>query len=141
MALPLVGVACDPAADPQAAGALAPASEQVRTLVNQARTAAGVPGLAVNDMLQSRSQAWAEYLAGLGSLKHTPDLAAGLNIRWKVLGENVGYGATVSNVCDAFLKSASHRANVLDRRFSLIGVGVAVDARGRTFVVQQFAAV
>jgi uncharacterized protein YkwD len=80
-------------------------------------------------------------LAADGRLYHTPDLTAGLNFNWRVLGENVGYGGSVASVCDAFLKSATHRANVLDRRFTLVGVGVALDGQGRTFVVEQFAAV
>jgi len=139
LSLPLVATACDPA--PEAAGALAPASEQVRTLVNEARAASGVADLAENDVLQARAQAWAEHLAAIGTLVHTPDLSVGLNFRWRVLGENIGFGSTVSNVCDAFLKSPTHRGNVVDPRFTVIGVGVAVDGQGRTFVVEQFAAI
>jgi uncharacterized protein YkwD len=140
LAFPLVTAACDPDPAPQAAGALAPAAEQVRTLVNQARADNGTATLYTDNILQARAQAWAEHLAAIGGLEHTPDLGAGLSFHWRVLGENVGYGADVANVCDAFLNSPSHRANVLDPRFTLIGVGVAVDGQGRTFVVQQFAA-
>jgi uncharacterized protein YkwD len=142
LSLPLVAAACDPdPAAPQAAGALAPAGEQVRMLVNETRAANGVGNLAVNDVLEARAQAWAEHLATIGTLVHTPDLSVGLNFRWRVLGENIGYAGDVSKVCDAFLKSPTHRANVVEPRFTVIGVGVAVDGHGRTFVVQQFAAV
>ncbi|MCU1345980.1 MAG: Allergen V5/Tpx family protein [Acidimicrobiia bacterium] len=141
LAFPLVATACNPSAAPQAAGAVAPMNDQVRGLINQARAGNGAAALAVNDVLTGRAQAWAEHLASVGQLSHTADLAAGLTMHWRVLGENVGYGGNVATVCDAFLKSPSHRANVLDGRFNIVGVGVAVDGRGRTFVVQEFAAI
>jgi uncharacterized protein YkwD len=34
--------------------------------------------------------------------------------------------------------SAEHRANILDRRFTMIGVGFARSAGGRTYYVEDF---
>jgi uncharacterized protein YkwD len=138
--LVLVAAGCDPNADPRAAGALAPVQEQVRLSVNDVRATVGAPLLVVNDELQARAQAWAEHLAAIGDVQHTPKLGAGLTIAWRVLGENVGLGSSVDIICDAFLKSPPHRANIVDPRFTLVGIGVAVDQQGRSFVVQQFAA-
>ena len=56
-------------------------------------------------------------------------------MRCWVWGENVGY--TTGDVADlqrAFMRSPSHRTNVLDRDFDRVAVGAATDDRGRLYV-------
>jgi len=45
--------------------------------------------------------------------------------RWQILGENVGVGATVDSLHDAFMASPAHRDNVLFSSFNYVGVGVS----------------
>lgn len=61
--------------------------------------------------------------------------AAARNWRW--VGENVGFGPEVRTVQEAFMRSAGHRANMLDRDYAQTGVGVA-RRDGRVWVVQVF---
>jgi uncharacterized protein YkwD len=58
--------------------------------------------------------------------------------RW--VGENIAVGNwSGAQVCRAWLASPSHRANILSRHFTMIGVGHARAGNGRTYFVQDFA--
>ena len=57
---------------------------------------------------------------------------------WRAIGENVGMGSDVTPIHNAFMKSTSHRANILDRGFAEVGMGTATDSNGRLYVVQVF---
>ena len=49
----------------------------------------------------------------------------------------MGYGNSVAQVEAAYMQSAPHRANILNRGYTTVGVGVA--RRGdRVFTVQEF---
>ena len=66
----------------------------------------------------------------------------GLTRGWCAAAENVGRsgdGGTLGGVHTAFMNSSGHRANILNARWTDLGVGVARDARGEYFVVHVFA--
>ena len=44
--------------------------------------------------------------------------------RWRVLGENVGFGGDVRSLHKAFMESPAHRDNILFDRYRHVGVGV-----------------
>ena len=117
-------------------GCLSPEQRQVTDLLNRTRAESGVPDLRQHDELQAKAQAWAERLAAEGGLRHSL-LSDGVSAPWRALGENVGVGATVDSVHQAFLGSPRHRANIVDRRYNNVGTGVAI-ANGRVYVVQVF---
>ena len=68
---------------------------------------------------------------------HNPDLGREVT-GWQLVGENVGRGSTVAGIHRAFMSSSSHRANILSRGFTEIGMGTAVDAHGVLYVAQVF---
>lgn len=105
-------------------------------LVNGARSGAGLPTLAVDPVAQTKAQAWADHLADINALEHSR-LSDGMDAGWRRLAENVGYGSSIDEVQQQFMGSSIHRDNVLDRRFTHLGVGVA-NGHGRTFVVLVF---
>jgi len=58
---------------------------------------------------------------------------------WWLLGENVGWtNASVAYLHTAFMRSPEHRKNILDPRFTAIGVGETVSKDGRIFVTEDF---
>ncbi len=111
---------------------------QAVSLVNRDRAGAGLPGLDVDMPLNQKAQAWANYLADSKGLAHS-DLADGPTPGWSRLGENVGYGASLEQVQDAFMNSPYHRGNILDPSYNSVGTGVAFDEDGMVYVVQVFA--
>jgi uncharacterized protein YkwD len=57
--------------------------------------------------------------------------------RW--VGENLAVGYwSAGDACRAWMASPEHRANILDRRFTMIGVGFARGPGGRTYYVEDF---
>ena len=59
---------------------------------------------------------------------------------WQALGENLAFGQrNAAQAIGTWMRSAGHRANILDRRFTEIGTAHLVDRRGRPYYVQVFA--
>jgi len=124
---------------PMRAEATTNASErQMASLINHARTSHGRAALSLNSSLSDYARRWSATMASKNRLYHNANLATWLrNWNWRILGENVGAGGSVSQLHVAFMNSPPHRANILDRRFRNIGVGVVV-RNGRTWVTVIF---
>ncbi|TNC26218.1 CAP domain-containing protein [Mumia zhuanghuii] len=90
--------------------------------------------------LNRYAQRAANRIAANGRLVHQ-DLKPVLRAcgGWKV-GENIAYGYRwPRHVVRAWMDSPGHRANILERRYRRIGVGVRRDSRGVVWVSQVFA--
>ncbi len=112
----------------------------VRNLVNASRAQNRLGTLRPNPILDLKADLWAQNLRGICALKHSR-LADGAPPGWFKLGENVGKGGTIPQIHEAYLRSPSHRANILDPAFTQIGTGAVWGNCGgyRTvFTVQEF---
>ena len=78
-----------------------------------------------------------QTMAAKNSLYHNPNLVTQVN-NWQAVGENVGMGGNTRGLHAAFMNSPAHRANLLDKDFTEIGLGVTVDARGVMWVTEVF---
>jgi uncharacterized protein YkwD len=105
--------------------ALASPAGDLAAATNAARAAAGLPALQRNAQLDAVAQAWAQHLASTNVLAHNPSLRSQVS-NWSVLGENVGRAGDIPSVQRAFMNSPEHRANILDPRYTQMGVGAAV---------------
>lgn len=119
------------------AAAQGPGTSTVLSQVNASRAAAGLRPLSLAGDLSSVAYAWSQHLAASGTLGHNPNLTGQVD-DWQVVGENVGYGPTVTDIETAFMNSPRHRANILEPRYTQIGLGVVVDASGTAWVTQVF---
>ncbi len=117
--------------------ACSPEEDRGADLVNYSRNTNGLPSLGINIDLYFKAQGWSQRLAAEQRLSHSylPD---GIGYPWRKLGENVGYGYSMDQVHQAFMNSSGHRANILDRSFDAMGIGVTRDGAGRFWVVQEF---
>ena len=106
--------------------------------INALRAAHGVGPLSVNSSLVGMADNWAVHLSGVGSLSHNPGLASLAPAGWRLLGENVGVGASVSALQAAFTASPEHYANMVDGRFTEIGVGVYVTSQGYMWATEDY---
>ena len=107
-----------------ASPAFASAAGDLGAATNAARVSNGLPALALNAQLNAVAQAWANKLAAAGVLSHNPALRTQVS-DWNVLGENVGMAGDIPSVQAAFMASPPHRANILDPRYTQMGVGSA----------------
>ena len=124
-----------PAGAARFTGRLTSAQLAAKNAVNRERKLNGRAVLVSEADAQAKAQAWANRLAAEGRIYHSR-LSDGIRTRWCSLGENVGYGPTQASIQKAFMGSARHRANILNPKFTGVGVGVAY--RGNVVYVVQF---
>lgn len=58
---------------------------------------------------------------------------------WSKIGENVGRGGSVDSLHKAFMNSAGHKANILDKAWTHVGIGT-VYANDKLYVTVVFVA-
>lgn len=133
----LIGILAAAVALTVVTGACTPQQNEALTLINNSRSSARLNTLAWDGTLAAKAQSWAEYLAKQGKLSHS-NLASGVPSGWKLLGENVGYGGSISEVHSAYMKSPGHKANILNSKFTHVGTGVAKASNGRIYTVHVF---
>ena len=75
-------------------------------------------------------------MADTGNFAHS-DIGSLLN-PWTVVGENIGYGPSVNSIFSALVASPGHYKNMVDPRFTAVGVGAYVDASGRIWTAHIF---
>ena len=92
--------------------------------INQIRTDLGLAELQTHTELADIAREHAMAMADAGEIFHADPISAGLTAEWIKLGENVGVGAGVQVLVDAFVASPGHYANITDPTFTHIGVGV-----------------
>ncbi len=125
---------------PAAQGATtAERGEQVRVLkeMNKARTSRGLAPLRLSPLLSRPARRHGAYLARTGTLDHTGADGKPFYVRLyragyprtKAVGENLGSsGGCSTNLATTmvrmWLDSPGHRANLLSRRFKVVGVAV-----------------
>jgi len=104
---------------------------------NAARAANGLARYSVSSELVSVARAHSRAMASSQTLYHNPALTTAIT-NWEAVGENVGDGPTESDLQTAFMQSPEHRANILDRDFTQVGIGVTVDSHGTVWVTEDF---
>jgi len=119
----------------------------VLALLNQARAAAGLGALSLHSALVQAAQGYAQQLASGIPFSHTgPDgstpfsrmQAAGYPLA-KCGGENIARGfGSAETVHTAWMNSPGHRANILEARYTEVGVGVAGDGTPNESYTQDF---
>lgn len=108
---------------------------KILKILNGYRAEKGVSPLKLNEKLTVMSCARAEEIAWSGVQGHTrPDGRKCFSIFKEAgydagtAGENLGYGFwTPEEVCQAWKDSRTHYNNIIDKRFTVIGIGVAAD--------------
>lgn len=136
----LVAVLASPAAHASAAGAtpVPSADAEFLALVNGSRRAVGLHELRTDAELARIAYDWAVTMADRNDLEHNPALQRQVSRPWLALFENVGNGAYPRQIFDAFLASPSHREIIVDRSFTLIGIGTVRDASGLMWTSHVF---
>ena len=100
---------------------------QMLSLTNQSRADHHVPRLKLNTRLSKMATRHSRQMAQQNTLFHTANIPAELrHWHWSVWGENVGMTTdTLPTLEDAFMNSPVHRENILNKRFTHVGIGVA----------------
>ena len=97
---------------------------RMATLINGARSAAGVPKLSLNQTLSTRAREHSKAMAAKKSLYHSCLTCMLSGLSWSAGAENIAYGYSMEGVHKAFLNSAVHKVNEMNRAYKQVGVGV-----------------
>ena len=120
--------------------------KEVVTLVNQERAKLGLAPLKDNSQLSNVARTKSEDMANKNYFSHTSptygspfDMMKKFGITYTTAGENIAMGQqTAASVMDGWMNSSGHKANILSKDFTEIGVGVAKDKSGTIYWTQQF---
>ncbi len=114
-------------------------------LINAARKAEGLEVLKVNLPLSKLAADYAmdmnkrKFFAHVDPDGKDPfDRMAAIGIDFPNAGENIALSPDVETAHKMLMDSPLHRENVLNPKFTEIGIGVRSDVRGGVYLVQEF---
>lgn len=119
-------------------------AQQVLNLVNAERAKYSLSPLTLNSSVSKVAQAKAEDMKANSYFSHTSptygspfDMLKQFGISYSTAGENIAKGQkTPMAVVNAWMNSEGHRANILNRNFTQLGVGYV--GGSTTYWVQMF---
>ncbi len=120
--------------------------QQVVDLVNAQRSKNGLPALTHNWELSRVARYKSQDMIDKNYFSHTSptygspfDMMKSFGISYTAAGENIAKGQnSPQSVMNAWMNSSGHRANILNKSYNQIGVGVAKDSRGNLYWTQMF---
>ncbi|EJP6471931.1 MULTISPECIES: CAP domain-containing protein [unclassified Clostridium] len=120
--------------------------QEVVTLVNAERAKAGLPALKANAELSNVARLKSQDMIDKKYFSHTSptygspfDMMKKFGIKYSAAGENIASGyPTAKAVVDGWMNSPGHRANILNKSFTEIGVGLAKSSDGTYYWTQMF---
>lgn len=124
-----------------------PAEKALLQMANQFRAEHGVAPLAWNSALARAARAHAKLMvAASGDMEHQypgePDMiarAAQAGAHFGAVAENLaGQGKTPAQLQQIWMTTQSHRANLLDPKMNVVGIGV-IESGGLLYAVEDFA--
>ncbi|MFJ6835936.1 CAP domain-containing protein [Streptomyces sp. NPDC091209] len=121
-------------------------AHEVIALTNAERASAGLPPLHADATLTTAAQAHSADMVARDFYAHTSpdggqpwDRAAAAGCTRRSIGENIACGQrSPAEVVLGWMNSPGHRANILKRDFTHIGIGLAGGSRAGTYWTQLF---
>lgn len=101
-------------------------------LHNEQRELKGRAGFTLDPHLNEYAQKHAEWMARHNNLQHSN--INKLMGKYSTAGENIAWNqGSEKEVVNAWMNSAGHRANIMNRSFTNVGFGVAYDEKGEPY--------
>lgn len=123
--------------------------QQMVNLINQARSNAGLPALQVSSDLTKAARAKSKDMVDKNYFSHTSPTYGSLasmlqhfGISYTAAGENLAMNTSgsVNAAHETLMNSPGHRSNILEPRFSYVGVGIHVRSDGSHYYTQLYIA-
>jgi uncharacterized protein YkwD len=123
---------------------------EIFDLINEERSKKGLGELAWDANLSRLARAYSEKMARENFFSHydkngeaVDDRAKSMRIKdWRKIGENLFYCEGYDNpnlmAVRGWMKSPTHRDNILDRDYNVSGIGIAESQNGRIYITQVF---
>lgn len=116
------------------------------TLTNDERTKEELRPLEPHPLLMQIAREHSANMARQGKMTHKLDgkgpaeRAKGAGYRYARIGENVAWsqGGTLKEILKGWMNSPAHRANIMNKDYREIGLGVAENDKGEKYYTQVF---
>ena len=117
-------------------------AQQILTITNDERAKNGCGPLTLNTKLNQAAQGHSQDMKDRQFFSHTNPDGEGpggridaTSYRWRAYGENIAYGyRDAATVMTGWMNSPGHRANIVNCRYTELGVGYVADGRYYTQV-------
>ncbi len=124
---------------------MTPEEKQILELTNEARKKENLPPLKPSPVLFKVARAHTANMARQQKLEHVLDNKTPFQrikeagYAYRFAGENVAFGNyPIPQVFEGWMESKPHRANILNKNFTEIGLGRVVDKKGDAYYTQVF---
>ena len=113
-------------------------------LLNDTRKQQGKEPVVLDETLSKLAQAHTEDMAQRKFFGHDNPDGKGIQERaadvgiTNPVGENLSKNFSLKTAYEGLLRSAIHRANLLDNKWDIVGLGVAQDSDGLFYIAQEF---
>lgn len=121
------------------------AERQMLSLVNEERTAAGLPALQMDAALLAEARKHSQDMAQNGFFSHTSPSRGSFSQRLKAsgianrgAGENIAKYGSIEKAHAGLMASEGHRANIMNANYNRAGIGI-VQVNGVYYITQWFA--
>jgi uncharacterized protein YkwD len=138
-----VGLAAQ--ADPPAKFQMSKEEKQLFELTNKERKKKDLPPLKASPLLFKVARAHSANMAKQKKMDHVLDgkkpnqRVKEAGYRYLSTGENIAYGTlTQEEIMEKWMGSKPHRANILNKNFTEIGLGIVPDKDGVPYYTQVF---
>ena len=119
--------------------------KEIFDLINNQRSANGLPTLRVDEEVQRVARIKAQDMVDNNYFSHTSptygspfDMLKSFKISYKTAGENIAANSSNTGTVDAWMNSSGHRANILNGNFNYTGIGVVSSPKYGKMYVQMF---
>lgn len=120
--------------------------QKAGNLLNSDRARYGLPPLRIDPALSRIARIKSEDMRDNRYFAHTSptygdvrQMLSAFGYAYAGAGENIARHATVEKSQAAFLSSPGHRRNIMNKAYTKVGVGVALDEKGFVYLTQIFA--
>ncbi|MGE7878728.1 CAP domain-containing protein [Peribacillus muralis] len=120
--------------------------QQILRLVNEERSKAGLPNVEMDTSLSKTATLKSEDMRDHDYFNHTSptygspfDMMKAFGITYKYAGENIAAGQpSGESVMKSWMNSPGHKANILNKNYTHIGIGHATGGNYSHYWTQQF---
>lgn len=129
-----------PSAQTPAVAGQASMEEQMVRLVNTERAKQGLPALRMDPQLAKLARVKSQDMINRNYFSHQSptygspfDMLRSFGVTYRAAGENIALNQSTGAAHTALMNSTGHRANILGRQYTKIGIGVVKGSRGYYF--------
>jgi uncharacterized YkwD family protein len=129
-----------PSAQPTSVAGQASMETEMVRLVNSVRAQAGLPALTPDANLNKIARLKSQDMINRNYFSHQSptygspfDMLRSFGVTYRAAGENIALNQSTSAAHTALMNSTGHRANILGRQYTKVGIGIVKGSRGYYF--------